>query len=162
MRPAQPTRKPSGSAPRRTLDSLDATHREILSMLTQLDRLMDHVASAGCDKVAQDSAAAICRFFATTARQHHEDEEALVFPKLLARDDAELVQHVQRLQQDHGWLEEDWLELAPQLQAIAQGQNVYDVQPLRDGVNVFGNLYHEHIVLEDTLVYPALRQLSPT
>jgi hemerythrin-like domain-containing protein len=159
---ATPARKQQrAAAPRRTLESLDATHREILAMLTQLDRLMSHLASAGCDSVAQANASAICRFFSTTARQHHEDEEQLVFPQLLARDDAELVQQVQRLQQDHGWLEEDWLELAPSLQAIAQGQNLYDVESLREGVNVFANLYHEHIALEDTLIYPAARQ-QPT
>jgi hemerythrin-like domain-containing protein len=162
MCPAPSARKQPGAAPRRTLDSLDATHREILAMLTQLDRLMVHLASAGCDSVAQANATAICRFFSSTARQHHEDEEKMIFPQLLARDDADLVQQIQRLQQDHGWLEEDWLELAPTLQAIAQGQNVYDIESLREGVNVFANLYHEHIALEDTLVYPALRQLSPT
>ena len=155
---ARPARKQPKSAPRATLDSLDATHREILSMLTQLDRLMLHLTSVGCDGVAQASAADICRFFATTARKHHEDEEKLVFPALLKSPDATLVQHIQRLQQDHGWLEEDWLELAPLLQAIAQGQNFYEVETLREGVNVFANLYHEHIALEDSLVYPAARQ----
>lgn len=161
MSPASPARKSHRTtAPRRTLESIDATHREILAMLTQLDRLMAHLASAGCDGMAQANASEICRFFSTTARQHHEDEEQFVFPPLLARDDAELVQQIQRLQQDHGWLEEDWLELAPSLQAIAQGQNVYDIDSLREGVNVFANLYHEHIALEDSLVYPAARQQS--
>ena len=42
-------------------------------------------------------------------------EEQLVFPSLLADGDSEIVAHVQRLQQDHGWLEEDWLEIGPQL-----------------------------------------------
>ena len=65
---------------------------------------------------------------------------------------------LQRLQQDHGWLEEDWIELSPLLQAVAEGQNVYDVDTLRDGVNVFVNLYHEHIALEDSMVYPAARK----
>ena len=158
MPPALSSRKRSPSASRPTLDSLDATHREIVAMLAQLDRLMTHLVSQGCDGMAQSDAAAICAFFASTARQHHEEEERTVFPQLLARDDAELVQQIQRLQQDHGWLEEDWLELAPVLQAIAQGQNVYDVHTLREGVNVFTNLYHEHIALEDSLIYPAARR----
>lgn len=156
--PAKSKRNRTPAASRPTLDSLDATHREILAMLTQLDRLMAHLAGQGCDGVAQANAATICSFFASTARQHHEEEEQTVFPSLLSRDDAELVQQIRRLQQDHGWLEEDWLELAPQLQAIAQGQNFYDVDTLREGVNVFINLYHEHIALEDSLIYPAARQ----
>jgi hemerythrin-like domain-containing protein len=154
---AQTSRRPRAT-PRTTLNSLDATHREILVTLTQLEQLVAHLAAQGCDATAQRSAAAICQFFATTAREHHLEEEQKVFPPLLARADTELVQQIQRLQQDHGWLEEDWIELSPTLQAVAEGQSVYDVETLRDGVNVFVNLYHEHIALEDSLVYPAARQ----
>ena len=142
------------------MDSLDATHREILTTLTKLEQLVAHLAAQGCDATAQHTAAAICGFFATTAREHHLQEEQAVFPPLLAKADTELVQQIQRLQQDHGWLEEDWIELSPQLQAVAEGQNVYDVDTLREGVNVFVNLYHEHIALEDSLVYPAARRDS--
>lgn len=150
------------TASRATLNSLDATHREILVTLAQLEQLVAHLAAQGCDLTAQNSAAAICRFFATTAREHHLEEEQKVFPPLLARADTELVQQIQRLQQDHGWLEEDWIELSPTLQAVAEGQNIYNVDSLRDGVNVFVNLYHEHIALEDSLVYPAARQDAGT
>lgn len=153
---AHPRRATSASRP--TLDSLDATHREILAALTQLEQLVQHLAANGSDAVAQQSAATVCRFFSTVARQHHLDEELQVFPPLLARADTALVQQIQRLQQDHGWLEEDWIELSPLLQAVAEGQNVYEVETLRDGMNVFVNLYHEHIALEDSLVYPAARK----
>lgn len=153
-----PATRRSTVASRPTLDSLDATHREILGALSQLEQLVQHLTTHGSDAVAQQSAAAVCRFFATTARQHHLDEERQVFPPLLARADTELVQQIQRLQQDHGWLEEDWIELSPLLQAVAEGQNVYEVDTLREGVNVFANLYHEHIALEDSLVYPAARR----
>lgn len=152
------TARRSGLTPRATLNSLDATHREMLVTLAQLEQLVAHLAANGCDATAQLSASTICRFFATTAREHHLEEEQRVFPPLLARADTELVQQIQRLQQDHGWLEEDWIELSPTLQAVAEGQNIYDVETLREGVNVFVNLYHEHIALEDSLVYPAARQ----
>jgi hypothetical protein len=61
---------------------------------------------------------------------------------------------VLRLQQDHGWLEEDWLELEPQLQAVAHGYSWYDIDSLRHGVGVFTALYHDHIALEESLIYP--------
>jgi hemerythrin-like domain-containing protein len=108
----------------------------------------------GVRRLAQD----ICRFFDETARPHHVAEEELVFPELLASGDAELVQHVARLQQDHGWLEEDWLELAPQLRAVADGQSWYDIDILRSGVPIFSDLYRDHIALEETVVYPASRR----
>jgi hemerythrin-like domain-containing protein len=81
-----------------------------------------------------------------------------VFPPLLGSPDADLVQHVMRLQQDHGWIEEDWLELAPQLQAIAEGHNGYDIDFMRAAVPVFTELYRDHIALEETIVYPASRR----
>jgi hemerythrin-like domain-containing protein len=90
-------------------------------------------------------------------RQHHADEEARVFPGLLASGDEELAHHVRRLQQDHGWLEEDWMALAPQLQAVAQGYSWYELDALRHGVGVFTTLYHEHIALEESMIYPEAR-----
>jgi hemerythrin-like domain-containing protein len=92
------------------------------------------------------------------SREHHAEEERLVFPVLLNSGDAELVHHVKRLQQDHGWLEEDWLELAPQIEAIEQGYNWYDLTMLRHALPVLKALYDEHIVLEETVVYPAAKR----
>jgi hemerythrin-like domain-containing protein len=70
----------------------------------------------------------------------------------------ELTQHVLRLQQDHGWLEEDWLELAPHLQAVAEGYSWYELDTLRHSVGVFTALYHDHIALEESLIYPEAKR----
>ena len=66
--------------------------------------------------------------------------------------------HVKRLQQDHGWIEEDWRELAPQIEAISAGYNWYDLPMLRAALPVFTALYQEHIALEESLIYPAARR----
>jgi hypothetical protein len=58
------------------------------------------------------------------------------------------------LQQDHGWIEEDWLAIAPQLRAIAAGYNWYDPDELRHGISVFLELCREHIQLEESIIYP--------
>jgi hemerythrin-like domain-containing protein len=81
-----------------------------------------------------------------------------VFPSLLSSGDGALVQHVHRLQQDHGWLEEDWLELQPQLRAVVEGYNGYDLDFLRAAVPVFTELYRDHIALEENIVYPESRR----
>jgi hemerythrin-like domain-containing protein len=133
---------------------LDHTHRQVLDMLARLAQLLDHVDDQGPDEVARKDASAIHEFFSGHARQHHEAEETLVFPDLLSGGDDSLVQHVLRLRQDHGWLEEDWRELAPQLEAIARGYNWYDLAMLRAALPVFTALYEEHIALEESLVYP--------
>ena len=143
------------------MQQLDQTHHQMLTMLVDLAQLVEHLAEHGVDARARQEARRICKFFAAQARQHHADEETLVFPALVRKGDPELVQHVLRLQQDHGWLEEDWLELSPQLQAVAEGYSWYELDGLRHGVGVFTALYHEHIALEESLIYPeAKRQLD--
>ena len=156
VRKSRPARSPIPGAP--GFEALDRTHAQVLQVLGQFDRLLQHLDDNGPDAIAQDSARAIHDFFSTHARQHHADEERLVFPGLLASGDAELVQNVLRLQQDHGWLEEDWLELAPQIEAISRGYSWYDLAMLRHALPVFTALYEEHIALEESLIYPEAKR----
>jgi hemerythrin-like domain-containing protein len=139
--------------------ALDLTHREVLRQLECLRQLLDRIEAQGADAQTRAQADEICDFFGFAARRHHEDEEEQVFPLLLAEGDDALVQQVRRLQQDHGWLEEDWLEIGPQLVGLAGGYSGYDVEPLRQGVAVFATLYLEHVSLEEGLAFPAARKL---
>lgn len=141
------------------MEALDSCHREVLRALRGLVTLLDHLDDQGVDSTARQMAAEAVRFFSETARAHHADEERVVFPGLLRSDDAVLVQHVQRLQQDHGWLEEDWLNLSPQLDAVSKGYSWYDIDELRHAVDVFTALYQDHIDLEESLIYPEARRL---
>jgi hemerythrin-like domain-containing protein len=155
-RAARPRRSAPPAMP--PLEALDQTHRQMLQVLVALRSLVDRLEEIGIDAAARAEAKQICTFFANTARQHHADEETLVFPALVRTADAALIQHVLRLQQDHGWLEEDWLELAPQLQAVAEGYSWYELDTLRAGVDVFIALYHDHIALEESLIYPEAKR----
>jgi hemerythrin-like domain-containing protein len=151
---------PSSAEVPRTLDGfevLDVCHRHTVFTLGKLSALVSRLDHHGPDDEARALAAEIVRFFSTTSREHHEDEELHVFPKLLAGGDSDTVQAVQRLQQDHGWLEEDWLALSPQLDAIARGQTEYDLATLREGAEIFTALSHEHIALEESYIYPQVR-----
>jgi len=80
-----------------------------------------------------------------------------VFPKLLTSGDADIVQAVQRLQIDHAWLDADWRELSPLLDAIACGQSWYDDDVLREGVDIFAALLLDHMALEESYIYPQAR-----
>lgn len=151
-RPARPAVPPMPS-----FDALDDTHRQVMLTLEQLAHLLDHLDAHGLDDTARTLAKDICQFFDATARAHHLTEEQFVFPPLLSSGDADLVQHVLRLQQDHGWLEQDWLEIGPQLQAVAGGYSSYDLELLRSGIPIFAELYRDHIGLEESIVYPASR-----
>ncbi len=153
---ARPARPPAPAMPE--LDALDQTHRQVIAALGELHQLVEQLDRNGVDAGAQQLSKDICAFFRGSARQHHADEERLIFPGLLNSGDHTLVHHVLRLQQDHGWLEEDWQELEPQLQAVADGYSWYDLDMLRAALPVFEALYREHIALEESLIYPEARR----
>jgi hemerythrin-like domain-containing protein len=134
--------------------ALDACHQQISQHLDDLAALLVRLQSGADDQSTKTQAGTIEAFFSSTSRQHHADEERSVFPDLLASSNAELVQAVRTLQQDHGWIEQNWLELAPMLRAIAQGEDWVDTAELQHNIEVFHALCHDHIVLEETLIYP--------
>ncbi len=138
-------------------DVLDACHQQIVTALQQLGALVQHLKLKGVDGKAREMARDIFLFFLNTAHQHHLDEEKYVFPALINSGDDTLVRQTLRLQQDHGWIEEDWLELAPQLESIAAGYNWYNLDLLEQAVPVFQALYQDHMALEESLIYPEAR-----
>lgn len=154
-RSQRPSREPAPPL----LEVLDQMHQRILKALADLQQLADRIERDGSDHAARSEARELCAFFQAHARQHHENEESQVFPELLDSGDAELVGHVRRLQQDHGWLEVDWAEIEPMLDGFAEGIGT-DVESLRVAVGVYADLYRDHIALEEAVVYPRARQLK--
>lgn len=154
-----PTPRPSSPAAKwpNGFEVLDTCHVATLGALAELEALVGRLADGPPDDGMRASAARVNAFFTTTARQHHEDEERHVLPKMATSDDPEIVQAALRLQQDHDWLEEDWMELSPHLDAIAGGQSWYDVDLLREGSEVFTALSRDHIALEEACIYPEAR-----
>lgn len=144
----------SVATPSANFEALDACHQQIHLHLGVLAELLQHVQASGVDAAAQQQAARVEAFFSGTSRQHHAEEEKDVFPGLLNGGSDELVAAIRTLQQDHGWIEENWIELAPQLRAIASGNNWIDVAEFEHYVQVFLELVSGHIALEETLVYP--------
>lgn len=138
-------------------DTLDACHRDMLVQLDALAALAQRVQDGEPDAAARDAARRIEAFFSRTAQPHHALEESTVFPKLLAEGSAELVRTVRSLQQDHGWIEENWLELSPQLVALASGFSGFEPAEFSHAVEVFADLCRRHIALEETVVYPRTR-----
>jgi hemerythrin-like domain-containing protein len=132
---------------------MDETHREIAVVLTQMERLAQLLALPAQPPQAAELAAQTCSFFNGPARAHHETEETQVFPRLLAGHDADVRAQVQRLQQDHNWIEEDWLELEPQLQAVARGEHPDTADFLRPALAEFTSLYREHLAVEEALLH---------
>ncbi len=135
-------------------EALDTCHLETLRMLGQLAQMVGQLERAGPDRRMRAMATAIDRHFSTTMREHHEDEERHVFPGIAAGADAQTAQTLACLAQDHFWLEADWRELAPLLDAAASGHSGCDLDALRRGVHIFAALCRDHIALEESLIYP--------
>lgn len=150
-RPARPGMPPG-------MVALEEAHRQILRTLDDLARMLTLLSTPVGAPQAALVAAAACTFFSHTARAHHEAEETTVFPALLPGASAELLGHVRRLQQDHMWMEEDWQELEPHLQAVAQGYVDPHAAFLRAALPEFAAICREHIALEESLIYPEARR----
>ena len=155
-------RKPASGAAQSAFGVLDECHRQTLAALAKLETVVGRLEAGSVDGGTRALAGDVVRHFSTTARQHHEDEERHVFPKLATSADKAFAQVVLRLQEDHNWLEEDWMELEPHLDAVACGQSWYDVAFLREGGDIFAALSREHIALEEACLYPEARaRLQP-
>ena len=140
------------NAPDADLALLDAWHGQVRHHLDRLAALASRVENAplGAEECAE--ACAIEAFFSGSMRDHHLAEESRVFPALLASPDAELVTLVRTLIQDHGWIEQNWLEVAPQLRAIARGHHWIDPAEFMHGVEVFLELCYGHAALEEAVL----------
>lgn len=152
----RPHRAPSPPMP--PMEQLEETHRQMLLMLGQMDDLLLRLNLVGVDQVAQTLAAQIRDFFELTAKSHHDQEDRVVFPVLLAAGDPIMAEKIEHLRNDHGWIEENWRELGPQLDGLAHGHTWIDTETLHRMIEIFRQLHAEHIALEESLVYPAARQ----
>ena len=65
------------------LEMLAACHLRVQDQCSTLLRLVPHIAACGSDRPAQEAATAVMRYFDTSARHHHDDEERDLFPALI-------------------------------------------------------------------------------
>lgn len=137
---------------------LDATHQEIQRELQLLHTLVDAIENEGLNQTNRGTARRVLDYFNGEARQHHLDEEKHIFPTLLASQNAEVVEATEHLIQDHGWLEENWIQIAPSLEAATGGNLWFDTAELRHALEVFEALYLDHILLEESIAYPEAKK----
>jgi len=137
------------------LEMLAACHHRVENQCATLQRLAVHVAKHGSDAEARVAAAAVLRYFDTSAVHHHADEETDLFPALIeamAGSDAVCIQVlIESLKRDHRTLESHWQSLRPALLKIAAGEP----QPLLTGdVMPLVTLYAQHMAREEAELLP--------
>lgn len=142
------------------LEMLAACHARVHAQCQTLRRLMPHLAERGADRAAQEAAAAVVRYFDTSAVHHHADEEVDLFPALIesmAGSDAVCLRGMtQALVADHRELERRWRQVRAGLQAVAAG----DASGLAAAdVHGFIDHYAQHIAREESELLPMAQRL---
>ena len=142
------------------LEMLAACHGRVQSQCETLHRLVAHLGGHGADRQAQQAAAAVMRYFDTSARHHHADEEVDLFPALLesmAGSDAVCIRELtSSLTAEHRELEECWRKLRLPLEQLAGG---HAATLSGDEVTEFVNLYERHIAREESDLLPMAQRL---
>ena len=142
------------------LEMLSACHHRVERQCATLRRLVPHLATHGADDDARIAAAAVMRYFDTSAMDHHADEEVDLFPALLASmagSDAVCIRElVDALTLDHRALALHWQRLRPGLRAVESGAGrsltEADVAP-------FISLYAQHMAREESELLPMAARL---
>ena len=142
------------------LEMLAACHLRLQDQCTTLLRLVPHLAAHGAARPAQPAATAVMRYFDTSARHHHDDEERDLFPALIesmAGSDAVCLRALTAaLTAEHRELEARWTALRTVLAQVADGQ----AAPLaQDDVSGFTSLYAQHIAREEAELLPMAQRL---
>jgi hypothetical protein len=147
---------PTRAAPDATADlaGLETWRTQARVYLERLSGLATRLRDDDVDQPLRADAGAIEAFFSETSRRHFAEVERTVLPPLLAGGVAARAEAARKLKQDHGWLEQNWLELAPQLRAVAEGNHWIDPAEFVHDVEVFEELCGEHLALEASLAGP--------
>ncbi len=96
------------------LGLLKACHKNILTFCDQLEELVQKIESGPIDFKIAGSAGKIYRYFKTSGKHHHDDEEIELFP-ILNRTSLKLADRVNQAKQEHARQDELWATIAPQL-----------------------------------------------
>jgi len=132
------------------IEMLRACHARLEHQLATLERLQKHLPENGADAQARTAARAVLRYFDQAEPNHVADEEASLFPRLLARAFAAR-DLVVRLEQEHARLEGIWRRLRPLLAGIASGQRAYLPPSL---VHEVRRSYEAHLACEEDALLP--------
>jgi hemerythrin-like domain-containing protein len=140
------------------LEMLAACHERIEAQLCTLERLGPHLEKSGCDAEAKSAARAVLRYFDTSGRLHHQDEDDDLFPLLRRRAAVagrpEVAAAIEELEREHETMEAQWNRLRERLLAITEGE----ARIVAEDVARFAWLYRRHMEQEASAVLPFARE----
>ena len=144
------------------LEMLSACHFRIERQCATLRRLVPHLDTHGADAQARTAAANVMRYFDTSAKHHHADEEKDLFPALIesmaGSDPVCLRALTVGLTTEHRELEARWQRVRVVLERVVAGDGV---SLDSEEVEALVGLYERHIEREEHELLPmAARLLS--
>lgn len=145
------------------LEMLLACHGRIQDRIATLEKLVPHLARAGCDAAAQEAARSVLRYFDSAGANHHQDEEQDLFPLLRRhageRGRTDLPAALEDLAAEHRTMDEVYARVRARLRDIAEARSArLEIEQ----VARFARLYRDHILREEALAFGfAAETLTP-
>lgn len=154
--------RPGSSAPDDVVTSLLSCHERIRRFVSLALRLSS-ATDVPAEQVA-DAAAQLRKYFTVALPLHAADEDQSVKPRLLAaRPDPEVTRALHTMSDQHPLIDSAIAGLEPLWHALVQ--TPARLPELSEELNIrtlhFQNLWNEHLPLEESLVFPAIRQWLP-
>ncbi|MGD2081635.1 MAG: hemerythrin domain-containing protein [Chromatiales bacterium] len=136
------------------LGLLGACHDRIRRHCEILIRLGQRLVRDGPDAEVREAAAAVHRYFALAAANHHQDEELDLFP--LLRSDPELGALLDTLGGEHRAQEQAWTRLAP---GLADPDAIDDPAAWARAAGAFARDNLLHVETENRLLLPRAAEM---
>ncbi|MFZ6734282.1 hemerythrin domain-containing protein [Undibacterium sp. Ji42W] len=138
-------------------------HDRIRKQLATMANLLAHLPTHGADNDARQAAQAVLNYFTKAAPLHHDDEEINLLPELqiTARDEdaALLASLLPAILSQHEDMAVQWQQLEKQLSIIVSANNGAPASLSAASVQVFNDLYSEHMQTEETQIAPMAKRL---
>jgi len=137
------------------LGLLRACHKNILAFCDQLEELSQKIESGPIGFEIAGSASKIYRYFKTSGKHHHQDEEIELFP-ILNRTSLKLADRVNRAKQEHGHQDQLWATIAP---LLANPVSINDGVAFATTAREFIESQRTHIAFEEEELFEIAQHL---
>lgn len=131
------------------IELLYACHGNVRRFALALERLSRLPPEERVGASARQTARQILNYFDRAAVNHHEDEEADLFPALRRLGDPDLNREIDRLEHEHKEMSAAWQAIRRELLEITEGQSASLAN-----ASAFADLYRTHAAFEDDVIYP--------
>lgn len=129
------------------IEMLYTCHNKVKRFCNQLRILPDYIIKNGINQVVKNDVQQILTYFNKSAPLHHDDEEKDFFPALLEKL-PEVQADIDKLENEHVVLHQNWAQLSVQLEQVLTGERPNVERAL---IADFIAAYERHIALEEPL-----------